>query len=81
MSTNLDLVRSIYAAWERGDCSSAAWADPDIEFVIAIGPLQPRTGPRQASHLGRWRWAPISRRHERRSLSSTLPKQRTKCSA
>jgi ketosteroid isomerase-like protein len=38
MSANVELVRSMYAAWERGDYSSSAWAHPEIEWTIADGP-------------------------------------------
>ena len=51
VATNLDLVRSIAAAWERGCYSSVEWADPEIEFVIADGPEPGRS-------TGRTRLAP-----------------------
>ena len=37
-SGNLELVRSIFAAWARGDFSDNEWADPEIELVRADTP-------------------------------------------
>ena len=60
-SANVDLVRSIFAAWERGDFHSTEWADPEIDYVIADGPAPGRwTGlthmPEVARHFLRG-WA------------------------
>jgi ketosteroid isomerase-like protein len=32
MSENLEPVRSIYAAWERGEFGGTHWVDPDIDL-------------------------------------------------
>ncbi len=41
-SANLELVRSIYVPWARGDFSSTEWAHPEIELVVADGPTPGR---------------------------------------
>jgi len=37
VSSNLELVKSIYRAWGKGDFGSADWADPEIEFTMIGG--------------------------------------------
>jgi ketosteroid isomerase-like protein len=51
---NVEMVRSIYEAWERGDFGTAGWADPEIEFVSADGPT-PGTWTGVAGMTEAWR--------------------------
>jgi ketosteroid isomerase-like protein len=54
VSTNLDLVRSIFAEWERGDFGSTDWAHPEIEHVM-IGALDEGTARGQPGMARQWR--------------------------
>jgi hypothetical protein len=69
-SSNLDLLRSIYTAWERGDYGDTRWAHPEIEFGFADGPA-PGAWTGLAAMAEAWRdtlgaWMPAARsRHGR----------------
>jgi hypothetical protein len=59
-SSDIDLVRSIYAAWDRGDFREVDWADPKIEFVmfppiagVSVG--LPRMAERWRDFLTSWK--------------------------
>lgn len=60
VSSNLDLVKSIYADWERGDWSSTEWADPEIEFAMIGGLVEgkwkgvPEMGKAWGTMVGAW---------------------------
>jgi hypothetical protein len=54
MAQNIDVVRGLYADWERGDVSSSHWAHPQIEVVFADGP-NPGTWRGLAGLTAGWR--------------------------
>jgi ketosteroid isomerase-like protein len=55
VSANLDLVRSICAAWECGDYSSTVWAHSDIEWAFGPDGPSPTSGTGAAGMAAAWR--------------------------
>jgi ketosteroid isomerase-like protein len=51
---NVELVRAIYADWERGDFTSIEWGHPEIEMVVADGP-SPGRSVGMTAIKGAWR--------------------------
>jgi ketosteroid isomerase-like protein len=51
---NMDLVRSIFTGWGRGDYGSAEWAHPEIEFVKADG-IEPGSWTAVSGMVECWR--------------------------
>jgi ketosteroid isomerase-like protein len=62
-SAHVNLVRSILASWERGDYSSADWADPEIEYAMVDGPEPGRwkgvAGMAEAARKGLDAWKDV----------------------
>jgi ketosteroid isomerase-like protein len=60
MPTSVELVRAIYADWERGDFSSSGWAHPEFEAASVGGPEHAgtsgvaETGRAWREYLGQW---------------------------
>jgi hypothetical protein len=55
MTASLELVRSIYTLWERGD--HRYWADPEIQYVTVGGPDRGRSvrpGASMAESFREW---------------------------
>jgi ketosteroid isomerase-like protein len=53
MSEQLELVRSIVAAWEQGDFSRAEWAHPEIVYEM-VGGLDTGIGRGPSGMAQRW---------------------------
>ena len=54
VSPNVELVRSMFAAWSRGDFSATDWADPELEMDVVDG-LEGAAAPGLAAISERWR--------------------------
>ena len=53
MSANVDLVRSLFADWERGDFGRVDWADSGIEYC-EVGGLEPGNWTGIAAMAAAW---------------------------
>jgi hypothetical protein len=53
MSANVELVRSIYAAWGRGDWSSVEWAHSETRSASLCRTTSARAARQADSRLGR----------------------------
>jgi len=53
-SPNIELVRSLFMAWEQGDYASSEWAHPQIEWVMPDG-ISPGTWTGIAGMREGWR--------------------------